>query len=47
MPNAKFSEPASTLCVGNGWLLSKPGGLERYVYELTHHLAAEQDRIEL
>jgi glycosyltransferase involved in cell wall biosynthesis len=38
MPNAKFSEPANILCVGNGWLLSKPGGLERYVYELTHHL---------
>jgi glycosyltransferase involved in cell wall biosynthesis len=45
--NAKFSEPVSILCVGNGWLLRKPGGLERYVYELTHHLAAEQDRIEL
>jgi glycosyltransferase involved in cell wall biosynthesis len=47
MSNAKFSEPAYILCVGNGWLLSKPGGLERYVYELAHHLAAEQDRIEL
>ena len=47
MSNAEFSEPAYILCVGNGWLPSKPGGLERYVYELTHHLAAEQDRIEL
>ena len=34
MSNAKFSEPANIL----GWLFSKLGGLERYVYELTHHL---------
>jgi len=38
MSNAKFSEPANILCVGDRWLLSKPGGLQHYLYELTHHL---------
>lgn len=35
------------LCLGNGWFPESPGGLERYVYELTHTLAAGQDRVEL
>ncbi|BAZ13199.1 group 1 glycosyl transferase [Calothrix sp. NIES-4071] len=39
-------KPASILCVGAGWFPKTPGGLERYVYELTHKLAAF-DRIEL
>ncbi|MEB3181569.1 MAG: glycosyltransferase family 4 protein [Nostocaceae cyanobacterium] len=39
--------PASILCVGLGWFPQVPGGLNRYVYELTHHLAAGQDRVEL
>lgn len=35
------------LCVGNGWFPKMPGGLDRYVYELTHHLALGGDRVEL
>ena len=38
---------ASILCVGLGWFPITPGGLDRYVYELTHHLAAAQDQVEL
>jgi glycosyltransferase involved in cell wall biosynthesis len=38
---------ASILCVGNSWFPKMPGGLNRYVYELLHHLAAGQDRVEL
>jgi glycosyltransferase involved in cell wall biosynthesis len=38
---------ASILCVGVGWFPTTPGGLERYVYELTQRLAANQDQIEL
>ncbi len=38
---------AYILCVGLGWFPKTPGGLERYVYELTHHLAAGEDRVEL
>ena len=30
-----------------GWFPKTPGGLDRYVYELTHHLAAGQDKVEL
>jgi glycosyltransferase involved in cell wall biosynthesis len=30
-----------------GWFPKVAGGLDRYVYELTHQLAANQDRIEL
>lgn len=37
----------SILCVGNGWFPDIPGGLDRYVYELTHHLVAAGDRVEL
>lgn len=35
------------LCVGLGWFPETPGGLDRYVYELTHSLAAGQDRVKL
>ncbi|AFZ13612.1 glycosyl transferase group 1 [Crinalium epipsammum PCC 9333] len=35
------------ICVGMGWFPHEPGGLNRYVYELTHALAASQDRVEL
>jgi glycosyltransferase involved in cell wall biosynthesis len=38
---------ANILCVGLGWFPETPGGLDRYVYELIHQLAAGQDRIEL
>jgi glycosyltransferase involved in cell wall biosynthesis len=45
------SNPAATaaniLCVGIGWFPKTPGGLDRYVYELTHQLAASEDRVEL
>jgi glycosyltransferase involved in cell wall biosynthesis len=45
----KYFVPASKsiLCIGNGWFPNMPGGLDRYVYELSHHLAAAGDRIEL
>lgn len=39
--------PANILCVGLGWFPKTPGGLDRYVYELTHQLAVGQDRVEL
>lgn len=42
-----FSVPAFILCIGMGWFPEMPGGLNRYVYELIHHLAAGQDRVEL
>jgi glycosyltransferase involved in cell wall biosynthesis len=35
------------LCVGDGWFPNRPGGLNRYVYELVHKLSAEGDRVEL
>jgi glycosyltransferase involved in cell wall biosynthesis len=38
---------ANILCVGLGWFPETPGGLDRYVYELTHQLALGQDRVEL
>ena len=44
------TNPAATaniLCVGIGWFPKTPGGLDRYVYELTYQLAASQDRVEL
>jgi glycosyltransferase involved in cell wall biosynthesis len=41
------STPASILTLGLGWFPKSPGGLERYIYELTHKLAANQDQIEL
>jgi glycosyltransferase involved in cell wall biosynthesis len=39
--------PARITCVGMGWFPQTPGGLDRYVYELTHHLAAASDRVTL
>ncbi|MUH00928.1 glycosyltransferase [Scytonema sp. UIC 10036] len=41
------SKSASILCVGVGWFPKTPGGLERYIYDLTHELAANQDQVEL
>ncbi|WP_414572914.1 glycosyltransferase family 4 protein [Nostoc sp. CCY 9925] len=41
------STSASILTLGLGWFPKNPGGLERYIYELTHKLAANQDQIEL
>lgn len=41
------TKTASILCVGVGWFPKTPGGLERYIYELTHKLAANNDQIEL
>jgi glycosyltransferase involved in cell wall biosynthesis len=38
---------AHIFCVGLGWFPKTPGGLDRYVYELTHHLAAGHDQVEL
>lgn len=37
---------ARILCIGMGWFPSAPGGLNRYVYELTHQLAI-QDQVYL
>lgn len=41
------SASASILTLGLGWFPKSPGGLERYIYELTHKLAANQDQVEL
>lgn len=41
------SASASILTIGLGWFPKTPGGLERYIYELTHTLAANQDKVEL
>jgi glycosyltransferase involved in cell wall biosynthesis len=41
------STSASILTLGLGWFPKTPGGLERYIYELTHKLAANQDQVEL
>ncbi|MEA5515265.1 glycosyltransferase family 4 protein [Nodularia sp. UHCC 0506] len=41
------STSASIVTLGIGWFPKTPGGLERYIYELTHRLAANQDQIEL
>lgn len=43
----RFLNSASLLCVGNGWFPQVPGGLNRYVYELTSHLALAGDNVEL
>jgi glycosyltransferase involved in cell wall biosynthesis len=40
------SASASILCLGLGWFPKTPGGLERYIYELTQKLAI-QDSVEL
>lgn len=39
--------PASILCVGMGWFPIAPGGLNRYVYELTQQLSITGDSIQL
>lgn len=44
--NKTAAASAYIFCVGLGWFPKTPGGLDRYVYELTHHLAA-QDRVKL
>jgi glycosyltransferase involved in cell wall biosynthesis len=41
------SASASILTLGTGWFPNNPGGLERYIYELIHKLAASQDQVEL
>ncbi|NJM73969.1 MAG: glycosyltransferase family 4 protein [Scytonema sp. RU_4_4] len=41
------SSSTSILCIGLGWFPKTPGGLERYIYELTQKLAANQDQVEL
>lgn len=41
------SASASILTLGTGWFPENPGGLERYIYELTHKLVASQDQVEL
>ncbi len=46
MKNSVTASPY-ILCIGNGWFPTMPGGLNRYVYELTHQLAKEKDRVEL
>ncbi|MBE9215473.1 glycosyltransferase family 4 protein [Plectonema cf. radiosum LEGE 06105] len=40
-------KPASILCLGLGWFPKTPGGLERYVYELTLRLGKNKDQVEL
>ena len=45
--NHAFLKPASILCLGLGWFPKYPGGLERYVYELTLRLAKNKDQVEL
>jgi glycosyltransferase involved in cell wall biosynthesis len=50
MPSNKkdyLNETASILSLGLGWFPKTPGGLERYIYELTKQLAANEDKIEL
>lgn len=42
-----FSGSASILTLGMGWFPKTPGGLERYVYDLTQKLAINQDSVEL
>lgn len=41
------SSAASILCFGLGWFPKTPGGLERYLFELTQQLAANHDFVEL
>lgn len=47
MIEAKQDTAANILCVGSAWFPTKPGGLERYVYELVNHLVASHDKVEL
>ncbi|MBD2603686.1 glycosyltransferase family 4 protein [Scytonema hofmannii FACHB-248] len=41
-----INETASILTLGTGWFPKTPGGLERYIYELTKQLAANEDKVE-
>ena len=41
------ASPASLLFVGLGWFPQSPGGVERYVYDLTRHLTEAGDQVEL
>jgi glycosyltransferase involved in cell wall biosynthesis len=45
--NQSVATSSYIVCVGNSWFPTMPGGLNRYVYELTHHLAAGQEQVEL
>lgn len=45
--NNSASASASIICIGLGWFPKTPGGLERYIYELTKKLAANQDQVEV
>lgn len=45
--DAPSGASAHICCVGLGWFPKTPGGLDRYVHELTHHLAIGRDRVEL
>src|SRR6478672_1381918 len=42
-----MTSSAYILCVGMEWFLKTPGGLQRYVYELTKYLATSGDWVEL
>ncbi len=45
--NDATTSPASILCVGMGWFPTAPGGLSRYVYDLTTQLVSQEDWVEL
>lgn len=45
--NISTAPVASFLCIGKEWFPTTPGGLNRYVYELTQHLIATGDQVEL
>lgn len=45
--NISTAHVASFLCIGKEWFPTTPGGLNRYVYELTQHLIATGDQVEL
>lgn len=47
MENINTATSANIACVGMGWFPKTPGGLDRYVYELTQNLAAGGDRVSL
>ncbi|MBW4568919.1 MAG: glycosyltransferase family 4 protein [Tolypothrix carrinoi HA7290-LM1] len=42
-----MNKSAYILSLGIGWFPKTPGGLERYIYELTKQLAANEDKVEL
>ena len=43
----KCSSKEQLLCIGLGWFPDAPGGLDRYVYELTHNLVEGGSEVEL